>query len=196
VPSCPPFECIYITNQNNGNKEKKLSELCVTLFLILAKTSPLPNITYKKGNPSDVPAMARIRAAEWETEPFWIERISGYMAAKLHPQRALIPRVVFIALQNETVIGFVAGHLTQRYDCDAELQWINVIPAFRGTGVAKKLLWLLSEWFTEQKASKVCVDAGNPAARRFYLRHGAEDLNEHWLVWHNINMLLKDELEK
>jgi hypothetical protein len=46
-------------------------------------------------------------------------------------------RAVFVATENEElVIGFVAGHLTKSFDCDAELQWINVIAEKRGQGIA------------------------------------------------------------
>jgi hypothetical protein len=41
------------------------------------------------------------------------------------------------------------------------------------------------------EASRVCVDvdAANTTARRFYMRHGAEKLNEHWLVWNDISVM-------
>jgi len=43
-------------------------------------------------------------------------------------------------------------------------------------------------WFMEQNAGRVCVNVApaNARARRFYQRHGAAALNEHWLVWDNI----------
>jgi ribosomal protein S18 acetylase RimI-like enzyme len=86
----------------------------------------------------------------------------------------------------------IAGHLTRRYACDGELQWIYVIPKRRGSGIASELLRLLAAWFAEQKASRICVDVdpANTTARRFYTRRGAANLNEHWLVWHDINVVL------
>jgi len=82
----------------------------------------------------------------------------------------------------------VAGHLTRRHGCDGELQWINVIPERRGSGIASELLRLLAGWFVEQKAFRICVnvDPSNAVARAFYIRHGAEKLNDHWLVWNDI----------
>jgi len=72
------------------------------------------------------------------------------------------------------------------------LEWINVIPEHRGSGIALALLRKLAAWFAEQKALRICVDVepSNIAARRFYKRHGAADLNEHWLVWNDINVVL------
>ena len=53
------------------------------------------------------------------------------------------------------------------------------------------------KWFTEQKASRICVnvDPANIAARRFYTRHGAEKLNENWLVWKDISVVLGERLD-
>ncbi len=136
--------------------------------------------------------MARIRAEEWETQDYWEARISRYLDCKLHPQHALMPPIAYVALKGDSLVGFIAGHLTRRYSCDGELEWINVIPEFRGSGVASELLRILAEWFGEQKASKICVDVdpANPAAKRFYTRHGAEKLNEHWLVWNDISIMI------
>lgn len=35
------------------------------------------------------------------------------------------------------------------------------------------------------------VDPANTTARRFYMPHGAENLNEHWLVWNDIKVVLE-----
>jgi len=139
--------------------------------------------------------MAHIRAGEWETEEYWRTRISRYMDCELHPQHALTPRVTYVALEDTAMAGFIAGHLTRRYACDGELEWINVIPERRGSGIASELLRLLAAWFTEQKALRVCVDVdpANITARRFYRRHGAANLNAHWLVWNDINAVLRKE---
>ena len=139
--------------------------------------------------------MARIRAGEWETEEYWRVRISRYMNCELHPQKALMPRVSYVALEGNSVVGFIAGHLTRRYQCDGELEWINVVPELRGSEVATELLRLLAGWFAAQKTRRVCVnvDPSNGAARRFYTRHGAVDLNPHWLVWPDINLVLGEQ---
>jgi ribosomal protein S18 acetylase RimI-like enzyme len=136
--------------------------------------------------------MARIRAAEWETEKYWNLRISRYLSGELHPQQALRPRASYVALEGDALAGFVAGHLTRRYGCDGELEWINVAVQYRGTAVASELLRRMAAWFVRQKAPCVCVDVqpSNTVARRFYMRHGAEVLNPHWLVWNNINVVL------
>jgi len=149
-------------------------------------------VHYRLAEKADIPAMGRIRAAEWETEEYWRVRISRYLNCELHPEQVLMPRVSYVALEAESLVGFIAGHLTRRYACDGELEWINVIPECRGSAVASELLRLLAAWFAEQKASRICVDVepNNTTARRFYKRYGADDLNEHWLVWNDIKVVL------
>ncbi len=152
----------------------------------------MPTVHYRTADKSDISAMAGIRAAEWETEEYWSDRITRYLDGQHHPQHALRSRVIYVALEGDSLIGFIAGHLTRRYACDGELEWINVISERRGSGVASELLRRLAAWFGEQKASRICVDVdpANTTARRFYTRHGAENLNEHWLVWNDISAVL------
>ena len=90
--------------------------------------------------------MAQVRAAEWETEQYWRNRIAAYLACKLHPQHAQKPRIGYVAYENDSLVGFIVGHLTRRYSCDGELEWINVIPERRGSGIASELLRLLAAW--------------------------------------------------
>lgn len=148
---------------------------------------------YREADESDIPAMARIRAAEWEAEEYWRNRIAAYLACELHPQHALKPRVSYVSYEGNSLAGFIAGHLTRRYSCDGELEWINVLPDRRGSGIASELLRLLAAWFVAQKARRICVDLqpSNTVARRFYRQHGAEDLNLHWLVWNDIGRVLR-----
>ena len=153
---------------------------------------PWPARTYRRSQKSDIPAMARIRALEWETEVYWRTRITRYLDGELHPQHALTLRVSYSALEGDSLVGFIAGHLTRRFACDGELEWINVDQERRGTDVASELLRLLAAWFVEQNAFRICVDVdpANTTARHFYMKHGAEDLNPHWLVWNDIKVVL------
>ncbi|HKV26778.1 MAG TPA: GNAT family N-acetyltransferase [Candidatus Acidoferrales bacterium] len=148
----------------------------------------IPTIIYREAQSADVPALARIRAPDWGTEEYWQARIPAYMNGELCPQQALAPRIVYVACDGDSVAGFIAGHLTRRFSCDGELEWIDVIPERRRKGIASELLRLLAGWFAEQKASRICVDVdpANAVTQSFYRRHGAEDLRPHWLVWPDI----------
>jgi GNAT superfamily N-acetyltransferase len=110
-----------------------------------------------------------------------------YLAGEHHPQQALLPRVMWMAAEREAPIGYAAGHLTRRFGCDGELQWIYVVPEHRRSQIASALLRLMAEWFLEHGARRICVDVGDDAARPFYRRHGAVDLNRHWMVWNDIS---------
>jgi len=46
----------------------------------------------------------------------------------------------------------------------------------------------LAAWFAAQNAKRICVNVApeNTRAVRFYARHGAAQLNEHWMVWEDI----------
>ena len=136
--------------------------------------------------------MASIRAQSWETEPYWHNRITRYLDGIHSPQNALASRTAFVAIdeeQKQQLVGFIAGHLTRRYDCDAELQWIDTIEQRRRQGIASALLRTLAQWFEQQNALRVCVDPGNPIGRAFYHRHGAKPLNPHWMVWDDISII-------
>ena len=96
------------------------------------------------------------------------------------------------AMHGDKVVAYIAGHLTRRYDCDGEVQYLFVVPPSRRSGVATRLLRLLACWFADHEATRICagVDPGSPAARPFYTRHGAIPLNQHWVVWSDIRTLL------
>jgi ribosomal protein S18 acetylase RimI-like enzyme len=147
---------------------------------------------YREAEKLDVPAMASIRASYSGTQEYWEERIAGYLNGEIHPQKALPPRVSYVAVEGDSVVGFIAGHLTRRYACDGELEWIDVVPEQRRQGIASELLRLLATWFVEQNASKICVNVApdNPAGVGFYQRYGAVGLNDYFLVWNNIGSVL------
>jgi ribosomal protein S18 acetylase RimI-like enzyme len=150
-------------------------------------------VEYRIAREADIPGMALVRDVGEHYE-FMRDRMARYLAGDHHPRHALLPRAVFVAALGDQVVGYVAGHLTTRYDCDGELQWLYVLAEHRGTEVAPKLLRLMAAWFAERQASRVCVnvDPANTAARRFYKRHGAQDLNPQWLIWEDISVILAD----
>lgn len=139
----------------------------------------------------DIPAMAVLRSYHWETAAFWEPRVELYLFGGHSPQQARPERAAFVAEEDAIVVGFVASHLTRRYQCDGELQWINVAPDYRGRGIAGSLLVVMAQWFAQQNARRICVDVvpENAAARRLYSAHGAVPLNPHWMVWEDITKI-------
>ncbi len=133
----------------------------------------------------DVPAMASIRARRWGMQEFWVDRIGGYLKGAYSPQQALAPRAAWVAVDGDTVMGFVAGHRTRRFNFDGELEWVNVAEEYRGQGIADRLIDTMIDWFREQKVLQVCVnvDPDNAPARHLYAKHGAEPLHDYWMLW-------------
>jgi GNAT superfamily N-acetyltransferase len=137
---------------------------------------------------SDIAAMAALRAETWGSEEYWQLRIGGYLSGQHSPQQALTARVAFVATEENAAVGLIAGHRTRRFGYDGELEWIDVTEKRRGQGIADRLMVAMAEWFMEQNALRVCVNAApeNTLARRFYARHGAVPMKEHWMVWEDI----------
>lgn len=117
--------------------------------------------------------------------------MAAYFDGKHHPQQALPPRIGYVALVRDGVIGYIAGHLTTRHGCAGEVQYLFVSPDFRRRGVATALLRLLADWFGSGCAQKVCVcvDADSPAAKPFYESTGASPFRRLWYGWDDISVL-------
>ena len=132
----------------------------------------------------DIADMASLRASESQDEFVWSDRIAGYLSGEHSPEHALQSRVIFVAVDGE-VVGFVAGHLTRRFGCQGELQWIHIAVGHRGSGVARALITRMGVWFVEQEAKRICVnvDFRNILARRLYSSCGAQILDKGWMVW-------------
>jgi ribosomal protein S18 acetylase RimI-like enzyme len=88
---------------------------------------------------------------------------------------------MYLAEDPERVMGYIGGHLTGRFGCDGELQYLCVSPESRRSGVAAGLL-------DAQGAARICVDEepANARARAFYFSRGTTELDSHWLVWDDI----------
>ena len=150
------------------------------------------SIHYRLAERSDIPAMARIWSIEGREGGASAERMARYLGGEHHPRQALPPRVLWVALDGDSLVGYAAGHLTRRYHCDGELQWIYVLPERRRAGIASELLRRLAGWFVEQHAGRVCVnvDPTNAAALHFYARHHVETMTDQWRVWADIAAVL------
>lgn len=148
-------------------------------------------ITIRPAEERDISVMAKLRAEEWGDKTFWTDRITRYMRGEHSPQQAFPERGIFVGVDQETMVGFVAGHRTRRFDCDGELQWINVAPRRRGQGIAEMLMARIAEWLCEQDAKRICVNVAprNTTARRLYARCGARPLGPQWMVWDDIRLM-------
>ena len=147
----------------------------------------MADVRYRAATSADVPAMERCRAADAESGPA-DARMAAYLEGRHHPQQARAARTALVALANDEVVGYIAGHATTRYGCAGELQYLYVVPGFRRRGVARELLRALAEWFEREGIGRVCVNADleSAGAVPFYRAQGAAPLNEYWYVWEDI----------
>ena len=131
-----------------------------------------PSLILRPAEDRDVPTMAAIRAAEWETQEYWERRIGNYLAGNLGAQHALPGHAVFVA----------------------ELDGIDVVQAHRRHGIAGQMVVTLAAWFIEQQALRVCIDVQpkNLIARGLYAKFGARPLNPHWMFWEDIHVVVAD----
>jgi len=83
--------------------------------------------TIRPAESRDVIVMAAVRARDCETQEYWEPRIGRYLSEQQSPKEALSDRAGFVAVNGDTIVGFVSGHRTRRYGCDGELQWVDVI---------------------------------------------------------------------
>jgi len=146
-----------------------------------------PELRYRQASAADVPEIMRARSTDPAAEP-GDSRLAAYLQGTHHPQHALAPRVVYVAVAGRSVVAYIAGHLTQRHACDGEVQYLWVAPQHRRQGIATELLSQLGGWFAAQRARKVCVNVAedNVGAQVFFKGRGAGELELHWLVWADI----------
>jgi GNAT superfamily N-acetyltransferase len=147
------------------------------------------DLTYRVATALDVAGMTQCRLEDAAAGPA-DARMTAYMQGTHHPQQALAPRIVWVALADHRVVGYSAGHLTRRHKCEGELQYLFVAPSYRRAGVAAELLARLAAWFGSQGAHRVCVNVApeNAPARAFYARYGAKELGRFWYVWTDIQV--------
>ena len=90
-------------------------------------------IGYRQGYESDVPEVERIRrpdAAAGPADP----RTARYLRGEHHPQKALEPRVIYVVTDQETIVGYIGGHLTTWYDCDGSSSISMSLPSIEELG--------------------------------------------------------------
>lgn len=155
----------------------------------MADMTTIDGVQFREASASDVPAMMLCHNAE---EPPADHRMGAYFNLEQHPQKALLPRVGYVALINGRIVGYIAGHRTMRHGCGGELQYLFVSAKFRRRGIAREMLRLLAEWFETEGTRHVCValaDDSPPEAKPFYESMGAAPLKKYWYAWQDIGIV-------
>ena len=161
------------------------------------------NYTIVEAGIDDVEAIVDVTFRSFEdafNKPFYMEREAAihrwkaYMRKEHHPRDAKDPRIVYVSIINGEIVGFVAGHLTERLGLAGELQSIYVLPGHQQQGLGTQLVIALAKWFEKWNAKAVCVDHKG-GSEGFYIKLGARP-NEHgWLVWDNFLDVLNTKKE-
>ena len=152
------------------------------------------DVRFRVATSSDVAAMTQCRLTDSAAGPA-DPRMEAYFDGQHHPQQALLPRAGYVALDGDQVIGYIAGHRTNRHGCEGEVQYLFVAPVYRRRGIAAMLLRLLAKWFHEQDAQRVCVGVADDSPREakpFVESVGATPLKKHWYGWEDIVAVLRE----
>ncbi len=100
----------------------------------------------------------------------------------------------FVAEDDNSVIGFAMGTLIEKRRSAwtyAHLLWLGVDPAYRGSGVAKRLLDQFTETCIEEGARMMMVDTAseNTGALRFFEGQGFGKAEQHVYLSRNLTGL-------
>ncbi|MGN6353924.1 MAG: GNAT family N-acetyltransferase [Parafilimonas sp.] len=108
------------------------------------------------------------------------------------PQTSKPQRIVLKAVTNGKIAGYLAGHLTTRYNFGAEIQSFYILKSAQNKKIGTELLISFVHWLTGTDAKSLCVGI-NPENRykRFYLKYGGEYFNAHWIYWNDLTRLLQ-----
>jgi GNAT superfamily N-acetyltransferase len=148
----------------------------------------IENFQLREATAADIAGMARCQLDD-PVNPLADSRMGAYFAGLHHPQQALLARVGYVALINEQIVGYIAGHLTTRHGCAGELQYLFVSPHYRRRGIGTALFRGLAKWFQAQAAKHVCValaDDSPKEAKPFYESTGASPLKKYWYAWKDV----------
>ena len=122
-----------------------------------------------------------VRLYRWETY------FKGTSPASSRPQR-----IILKAVSEGRIIGYIAGHLTNRYGLDAEIQSFYILKEYQRNGTGKQLLKKFVEWLLTQPAKSLCAGIKpENKYQAFYLKYGGRNLNEHWIYWDDMQELAK-----
>ena len=148
--------------------------------------SKVAQLTMRPARSEDVADIATMFSSKWRRPEFWERQILQYLSGRHSPERALETRMAFVALRCDRIVGLAAGHLTRRFGCQGELQWIRVAQG-EDSALYKQLFAIIANWFAHEKANRICVNVynKNQETRRLYSAFGARPLGQHWMTWND-----------
>jgi GNAT superfamily N-acetyltransferase len=178
----------------------------------------MDEMIFRRAQPGDAPAIARLHALSWRTTYRGILR-DEFLDGPLLENRLSLwgERLKDATAENCLIlVGEHAGHI-QAFACaflDADPDWgtlldnLHVVPRLKGGGLGRKLMSQVAEWVLRQESGPkmhLWAYADNMAARHFYERLGgmntafvAEDAPDGTTVnavrysWPDVSLLTQD----
>lgn len=154
----------------------------------VATTADIEEITHVEieSKLQSFPELMEPHDTDFETRAY---RWKTYFA-KQSPASAMPQRIILKAIDQDKIIGYLAVHLTSRYDKGAEIQSFYVLKEYQRSGIGTALLKEAISWAMNHNAKSLCVGIApeNPY-QQFYLKYGGSFLNPHWIVWEDISEL-------
>jgi GNAT superfamily N-acetyltransferase len=111
----------------------------------------------------------------------------------ISPQTSKPERKILKAVDEENkIVGYIAAHLTTRFNIHAEIQSFYILKEKQQQGVGTLLLKEIIQWLISLNAKTLCVGIKpENKYKAFYLKHGGQYLNEHWIIWKDIHTILR-----
>ena len=118
---------------------------------------------------------------------FWHDRWFRYINDGSNAQKALCDSFTLLGEAAGELVGFAAYHHTRRWDCDAEIESMYVLPGRQNGGLGGTLLCMIVQRLRAEGSHSLCVgyDPRNPY-KRFYLKCGAVEVNPHRALWRSL----------
>ena len=139
-------------------------------------------ISIRKAVRADFPAIARLQAESWATAyrsslpPHYIkERLYADIADHWKRYKPGERDLVLLAIERET--GALAGFISILCRPPPFIDSLHCQPSRTGLGIGSTLLCTAFRQLAErgEQSASLSVVVGNDGARRFYLRHGAQE---------------------
>lgn len=119
-----------------------------------------------------------------------IKRWRGYIKGTHHPRFSKSPRKIYLAFDDDRLIGHVACHLRTKQGFESELQSIFVLHEYQRQGLGTKLLQAVVEWLMEMGAKSMMAGFySDNEYQRFYLKYGGVKAAGSRCEWYNLNYL-------
>ena len=147
-------------------------------------------MTYRTANPNEAEAIAKLHAQSWQvayrgilTDTFLDDEVLDNRL-KVWTERFQNPSInefIVVAVDNETIQGFVCVYGNADDQWGALIDNLHVLPELKGQGIGKRLMGEAAKWVREHYPDSslyLWVYEANHLARQFYDKMGGEIVEE------------------